>query len=292
MLSVPSVKYQVLALQVLEMMRMLISSGIHAYSSVIYVWTRDGEQILELHGHTNFVYSLAVLPTGEIVSSGEDRSIRVWSNGECIQTITLPAISIWGVSTQPNGDIVCGSSDGEVRIFTRDKSRYASEDEIREFEQKVASSAIPQESLGDINKEKLPGLSALKNKGKKDGQVIMVKNGESVEAHQWSSSTQSWTKIGDVVNAVSQSQKQILDGIEYDYVFDVDIQEGAPPLKLPYNVTENPYAAAQKFLEKNGLEMGYVDQVVKFIEQNTGGVKLGTGSGVADPYCMSSRSCI
>ena len=114
----------------------------------------------------------------------------------------------------------------------------------------------------------------------------MVKNGGSVEAHQWSAATGTWTKIGDVVNAVSQSQKQTYEGIEYDYVFDVDVQEGAPPLKLPYNVSENPYAAAQRFLEKNGLEMGYIDQVVKFIEQNTGGVQLGMGSGTVDPYCI------
>jgi hypothetical protein len=113
----------------------------------------------------------------------------------------------------------------------------------------------------------------------------MVKNGGSVEAHQWSVATQSWTKIGDVVNAVSQSQKQTYEGIEYDYVFDVDVHEGAPPLKLPYNVSENPYAAAQRFLDKNELEMGYIDQVVKFIETNTGGVQLGTGSGTLDPYC-------
>ena len=66
---------------------------------------------------------------------------------------------------QPNGDIVCGSSDGEVRIFTREKERWADEKDIKEFEEKVAGSAIPQEVLGDINKEKLPGLSALKQKG-------------------------------------------------------------------------------------------------------------------------------
>jgi len=116
----------------------------------------------------------------------------------------------------------------------------------------------------------------------------MIKNGGSVEAHQWSSTQQTWTKIGDVVNAVSQSQKQIFDGVEYDYVFSVDIQEGAPPLKLPYNVAQNPYEAAQRFLEKNGLDMSFIDQVVKFIEQNTGGVKLGTGVGPVDPYCLLS----
>lgn len=133
---------------------------------MIYVWTKDGDQILELHGHTNFIYSLSVLPTGELVSSGEDRSVKIWNNGECIQTITLPAISVWSVSAQPNGDIVCGSSDGEVRVFTRERGRYAEEKELKEFEEKVANSAIPQEALGDINKEKLPGLSALKQKGR------------------------------------------------------------------------------------------------------------------------------
>jgi phospholipase A-2-activating protein len=33
---------------------------------------------MELNGHTSFVYSVTVLSTGELVSSGEDRSVRVW----------------------------------------------------------------------------------------------------------------------------------------------------------------------------------------------------------------------
>jgi phospholipase A-2-activating protein len=46
-----------------------------------------------------------------------------------------------------------------------------------------------------------------------------------------------WQKIGDVVDAVGQGRKQLYQGKEYDYVFDVDIQDGVPALKLPYNVT-------------------------------------------------------
>jgi PFU (PLAA family ubiquitin binding) len=38
------------------------------------------------------------------------------------------------------------------------------------------------------------------------------------------------------VDAVGQGRKQLYKGKEYDYVFDVDIQDGVPPLKLPYNV--------------------------------------------------------
>ena len=47
----------------------------------------------------------------------------------------------------------------------------------------------------------------------------------------------SWQKIGEVVDAVGSGRKQLYEGKEYDYVFDVDIQDGVPPLKLPYNVT-------------------------------------------------------
>lgn len=66
----------------------------------------------------------------------------------------------------------------------------------------------------------------------------MVRNGDVVEAHQWNSATLTWTKVGEVVDAVGSSRKQVYQGQEYDYVFDIDI--GAGPggmLKLPYNVT-------------------------------------------------------
>lgn len=91
--------------------------------------------------------------------------------------------------------------------------------------------------------------------GKKPGEVKMIKNNGLVEAHQvclilvfgklpvmthlgqWDNASGAWQKIGDVVDAVGQNRKQLYEGKEYDYVFDVDIQDGVPPLKLPYNVT-------------------------------------------------------
>jgi phospholipase A-2-activating protein len=54
---------------------------------------------------------------------------------------------------------------------------------------------------------------------------------------QWDNITSSWQKIGEVVDAVGSGRKQLYQGKEYDYVFDVDIQDGVPPLKLPYNAT-------------------------------------------------------
>ena len=55
--------------------------------------------------------------------------------------------------------------------------------------------------------------------------------------HQWEAEQNKWTKIGTVVDAVGSGRKQLYEGKEYDYVFDVDIQDGAPALKLPYNAS-------------------------------------------------------
>jgi len=73
---------------------------------------------------------------------------------------------------------------------------------------------------------------------------------------------------------------------EYDYVFSVDIEEGKPPLKLPYNMSEDPWFAAQAFLDKNNLSQLFLDQVANFITENTKGATLtqGSGSGYADPF--------
>ncbi|KAG6889830.1 hypothetical protein C0995_014307 [Termitomyces sp. Mi166 len=258
--------------------------------SEIRVWTFGGDLVYTLFGHTSYVYSLSVLPTGDIVSGGEDRTVRIWRDGECIQTLVHPAISVWAVSSMPNGDIISGCSDGVVRIFSASEERWASEADLKEYDEKVASTALPSQQVGDIKKSDLPGPEALNFPGKKPGEVKMIRNGSVVEAHQWDSATNSWQKIGDVVDAVGQGRKQLYQGREYDYVFDVDIQDGVPPLKLPYNVTENPFSAAQKFLESNDLPLTYIDEVVRFIEKNTSGASIGAGSEeYVDPYTGASR---
>ena len=54
-----------------------------------------------------------------------------------------PATSVWTVSSMPNGDIVTGSSDGVVRIFSSAEERWASANKLKEYEELVASQALP-----------------------------------------------------------------------------------------------------------------------------------------------------
>lgn len=117
----------------------------------------------------------------------------------------------------------------------------------------------------------------------------MIKHEDKVQAYQWSANETTWAQIGEVVDAVGSGRKQLYEGKEYDYVFDVDVQEGVPPLKLPYNVSENPWAAAQRFLARNDLPQTYSDEVVRFIEKNTEGVQIGgPQAGYVDPYTGES----
>ena len=44
----------------------------------IIVWSLDGDRLETLDGHLSFIYSVSISNCGEIISSGEDRTIRVW----------------------------------------------------------------------------------------------------------------------------------------------------------------------------------------------------------------------
>jgi phospholipase A-2-activating protein len=190
--------------------------------SEISIWTFQGDVVHSLSAHTSFVYSLSILPNRDVASGGEDRTLRIWRgmpplllpgsfltnksplhrpDGECFQTISHPAISVWSVSAMPNGDIVTGASDGIVRVFSESEERWASPQELKAFDDLVASQALPSQQVGDVKKSDLPGLEALNipgmrffpltttssshsGIGRKPGEVKMVQNGTITEAHQ------------------------------------------------------------------------------------------------------------
>lgn len=266
----------------------LISAGNDA---VIRYWNEDGECIKELSGHTNFIYSLAfnkALGENVIVSGSEDSTIRMWNENGAIGTeITLPALSVWSVACMKNGDIVTGSSDGIVRIFTRDSNRFASDEIIAVFGQAVeAHIREASKKLGGINVNELAGPEALFQKGKIDGETKMVRQADGkIMCYQWTGG--KWEQIGDVVGASGGSQntsgKKLHNGKEYDYVFDVNISDDAPTLKLPYNRSDDPYVTAQKFIHENELPQTYLDEIAKFIITNATPLPI-TGTGQTSEY--------
>ncbi|KAI8834302.1 WD-40 repeat-containing protein [Chytridium lagenaria] len=251
--------------------------------SSLKLWNLNGTCLKELFGHSSFVYSIDVLPSGDYISGGEDRSVRIW-NGiggtESVQDILMPCTSIWGVKALPNGDIACACSDGQVRIFTTESSRFADAETTEAFEKGVSEFAIS--SCSDKARYMAFKTSPLIFISGRKGQVVMIKNNGSIEAHQWSDTDAIWVKVGTVVDSIGSNRKQLFHGKEYDYVFDVDIGEG-PSLKLPFNASDNPYAAAQQFIYDHELPQDYLDKIAQFIIQNAEGVSLTTTTGYSNP---------
>ncbi|XP_058792749.1 phospholipase A-2-activating protein isoform X2 [Phymastichus coffea] len=262
-----------------------------ANDAVIKHWNAfTGDCLGNYYGHSNYIYSVSAFLDGHLVaSSGEDKTVKVWRDGKVDQTIELPARSVWCVRLLPNQDIVCGASDNLVRIFTADPERYADSETMQKFEETVANSMkIVEEELGLKNVQE---PSALHQPGKKDGETKLVREGTTVKAYNWSQSEMKWIFIGDVVGGnPANSSKTLHNGIEYDYVFSVDIQDGVPPLKLPYNKGQDPWVAAQKFIDDNQLSQMFLEQVANFIIKNsTPAPVVNNSSQFYDPFTGGSR---
>jgi len=260
---------------------------------IIRKWNLEsGECTGTFSGHEAFIYSISVLPRNKgFISSGEDRSLRVWvwDEDEPSETIMLPATSAWCTAALPMGDIAVGLSDASARVFTYRDRFLASPEEIAAFETLVAETKLPaQLQQGGVDPSKLAKSVDGLPPGTKEGETKMVNGPGGITAYQWSKG--KWEQIGQVVGA---SGKETFDGKEYDFIFNVDLEDGKPAIKLPYNLTEDPWRAAQNFIHNNKLPIVYLEQVANFIINNTAkereerAVKVVENPNAGDPLTSS-----
>lgn len=266
--------------------------------STIKIFDFTGNIIHVLEGHESFVYKIKFnKDTNQLISCGEDRSLRIWNldiknnyKPSIIQVIRLPAISLWCCDFLPDGDIVVGSSDNNIYIFTKNELRLAPKQEMKTFQKDVESTALNSTTMG-FDESKISPYDILQTKGHKEGHLVVVRAPTGVlEAHQYSN--ESWTKVGDVVgsSSVGSDKKKEYEGKMYDYIFDVDIEEGKPPLKLALNVTDNPYDVADNFIIRHELPSDYREQIVQFIIKNATGITLDNVQATSNQSTVSSQS--
>ncbi|KAJ7978395.1 Phospholipase A-2-activating protein [Quillaja saponaria] len=228
-----------------------------SHDGSIRLWAVTGQVLMEMVGHTAIVYSVDSHASGLIVSGSEDRFAKIWKDGVCVQSIEHPGC-IWDAKFLENGDIL---------------SQYKSS----------------RKRVGGLKLEELPGLDALKIPGTSDGQTKVVREGDNGVAYAWNSGEQKWDKIGEVIDGPDEgAPRPIHEGVQYDYVFDVDIGDGLPIRKLPYNRSDNPYDSADKWLLKENLPLSFREQIVQFILQNTGQKDINFDASFRDPYTGSS----
>ncbi|WMV13025.1 hypothetical protein MTR67_006410 [Solanum verrucosum] len=263
-------------------------SGFAVVRNTIRLWELSGQVLLEMVGHTSIVYSVDAHASGLIVSGSEDRFVKIWKDGVCVQSLEHPGC-VWDAKFLDNGDIVTACSDGVVRIWTVHQDKIADPLELESYAAQLSQYTLSRKRVGGLKLEELPGLEALQTPGTSDGQTKVVREGDNGVAYAWNMMEQKWDKIGEVVDGPDDGMSRpLLDGIQYDHVFDVDIGDGEPVRKLPCNRSDNPYDVADKWLLKENLPLSYREQIVEFILQNTGQKQFTPDPSFRDPYTGSS----
>ncbi|KAA0031249.1 phospholipase A-2-activating protein [Cucumis melo var. makuwa] len=259
-----------------------------SHDGSIRLWALSGEPLMEMVGHTSIVYSVDSHASGLIVSGSEDCSAKIWKDGICVQSIEHPGC-VWDAKFLENGDIVTACSDGVARVWTADQERIADPQELESFASRLSQYKLKRKRVGGLKLEELPGMDALQIPGTSNGQTKVIREGDNGVAYSWNLNDYKWDKIGEVVDGPDDGgRKPVLDGVEYDYVFDVDIGDGEPIRKLPYNLADDPYTAADKWLLKEDLPLVYRQQVVDFILQNSEKKNFVLDPSFRDPYTGSS----
>ncbi|XLR55930.1 hypothetical protein HN51_010259 [Arachis hypogaea] len=283
-----------------------------SHDGSLRLWAVSGQVLMEMVGHTAIVYSVDSHASGLIVSGSEDRFAKIWKDGVCVQSIEHPGC-VWDAKFMENGDIVTACSDGVVRIWTVHPDNIADQLERDLYASELSQYKTSRKRVGGLKLEELPGLEALKIPGTSDGQTKVVREGDNGVAYAWNMPEQKWDKIGEVVDGPEESGRAFHDGVQYDYgqfpvvplhsllalsssdsflinfyfcgsVFDVDIGDGMPIRKLPYNRSDNPYDVADKWLLKENLPLSFREQIVQFILQNTGQKDITFDASFRDPY--------
>jgi phospholipase A-2-activating protein len=223
-----------------------------------------------------------------VVTGSENGHVFITSLADSNKRQTLPHPgTVWCVNSLENGDIVTGCDDGKIRVFTRDAERIAEESVMREYEaecENFSQSRNKGPSDDEISKlEKWENHHGLQ---KPEGTVqVFNKAGKAIAARYESG---NWIEVGEVT---SFGNKSSLNGVEYDHVLDIEIDVnggGVKTLQCGYNNGDNPFVAAQKFIDDNELSQTYLGQIADYIQERCGKAKnnvidmqSGAGAGAA-----------
>jgi len=241
--------------------------------------------------HPPMLLSVAALQEqGCLIGSAEDGHVAVWSLEDQVQPQNmLHAECVWRVLALPNGDFATCCQDGSVRIFTRASDRIAPESERDAF-QKYVTEALQKQSSGPSDEEvaKLPKWEEQRQQmiGRSEGQVqLFQKNGVAIAA-QWSMNSRTWIEVGQVMGSKDSGA---VDGVSYDHVLPIEVDTqggGVAKLQLGYNNGENPFVAAQRFIDANMLPQHHLPEIADYIQQRAGNSNPTLGGG---PAAASTR---
>jgi phospholipase A-2-activating protein len=241
--------------------------------SKVKIWTYEGELISELTGHTGFVFTVHTLPNNIIISGSDDRTLKLWKDCICVQTVQFPA-TVWDIKSNSLGDIVVAAEDYKIYLFTRDPSRAAKDKELLEYNNSLTSKGDGEQ----IDLATIPSADKMSQyTGKSEGEFKIFKEGNVPQAYMWKTDEHRWELVGEVQMPSSEPPAaatkmyegdRLFEAGEYDHVFDVEIGDGNMR-KLPFDNGGNVDDAANKFCTREGFGKSNIEQIIKFIKTNS-----------------------
>lgn len=226
-----------------------------------------------------------------VVAGAEDGQVIVWDlspNNPRPPQILRHAACVWNVVALPHGDLGTCCQDGHFYVFTRNRSQWADES-VRLAWSEAANAAHTRLHQGPTSEEvaRLPHWHNSSNlRGTSEGQVQLFQRDGSALAAQWSAASQTWIEVGQVVG--SSNDQGLLDGIRYDHILPIEVDTpsggggGVAQLQIGYNNGENPFVAAQRFIDTHVLPQYHLAEIADYITQRVGSAASRTlGSAAA-----------
>lgn len=254
-------------------------------------------------GSPPFILNCAALETVsgmDFISCGEDGSLCVWAAGELTQSLPHPN-SVWTATALPRtsieGAFITGCHDGQIRVFARATEALKNNSLVQtlnvNFVEEVAAkrqAAQQGPSADEIAKAARWEDRGNHLRGRKENDVMVFNKDNTLIAAQFNSG--SWVIIGEVTG---KGDGGYIDSVWYDHVLPVEIETSTGPqsLQLGYNNAENPFVAAQRFIDKYGLGQSYLAQIADWIQQRAGknqAPTLGESSG-ASRHSNNNNNC-
>lgn len=93
-----------------------------SFDNTIKIWDIEKEQCIQtLSDHTASVRSLCLLSkyANGFASASDDKTIKIWNEGKCLNTFTGHSSNVLCVVELENGTIASGSDDETIRIWNR-----------------------------------------------------------------------------------------------------------------------------------------------------------------------------
>jgi len=294
-----------------------------SYDGTVRVWQIEGANCLHVvEAHKPSVLSVAALADGSYVSGGADKMIKLWDQqGKLIREISGHTDAVRAL-LQVDLGLCSAANDGTVRVWTLEGEclrQYVGHesyvydmalvDGVQEFAacgedqqvtvwkegQNVQSIRHPG-SVWSVKYRKSPSGHDELVTGCSDGMVrIWTKDPALAVSEAEMAQYEAQIEQMAMEQASSTSQKQNLNGVEYDYVWSVDVGEGQPMLYIGYNRGDDPVDAARQFLYQNRLPEEHLSTIVEFIKKNSGQLQIDMTQGheavsVDDPMDVEEPS--